>query len=245
MDGRAEFREASQPCRSDKQSQFLDINPKPSLSEHTLFWFTRDRAKHSHHHLLSFGCFFVLFFGFFSFSQNLSRLCANAHTFLSWHLWRWALWPRHLQGARLLLALPVFLALGLWPQGLTSLAPSTTFSVGTPSGGRLWQVVYLSQGYWQRSWYRWNSSVWAQMSACAADASSPAVSHLPEASSSPLLPLPRPPPLSLRSPSSHVAEDELKPGQAERSDRSAPLEAFQLLGTQPRLVFLPQFRHTG
>ena len=157
MDGRAEFREASQPCRTDKKP-VLDINPKPSLSEHTLFWFTRDRAKYSHHHLLSFGCFFLFFgFFFFSFSQNLSLLCANAHTFLSLDICGVGpCGPVTCREPGCSLPSPAFLALGLWPQGLTVWPPAPLSQRGTSSGARLWQVVYLSQGYWQRS-YRWNS----------------------------------------------------------------------------------------
>ena len=145
MHGRAEFREVTQPCRTDKKP-VLDINPKTSLSEHTLFWFTRDRAKYSHHHLLSFVCFF--FFFSLSLSQNLSLICAICGV--------GPCGPVTCREPGCSLPSPAFLALGLWPQGLTVWPRAPLSQRGTSSGARLWQVVYLSQGYWQRS-YRWNS----------------------------------------------------------------------------------------
>ena len=124
-DGKAESREATQPCRTERQ-EVQDINPNPH-SPNTPDFDTKDRAKLSHHHLLSFAVFFFL-----SFSQNLCPLmCQRSHTSPPWHLWHWP--PGLLSPARCQAASfpsPAFLALGLRPQGLRVWPPSTTFSAG-------------------------------------------------------------------------------------------------------------------
>lgn len=221
MDGRAEFREASQPCRTDKKP-VLDINPKPSLSEHTLFWFTRDRAKYSHHHLLSFGCFFSVFWFFFFFflTEPLPSLCQRSHLSLSWHLWRWALWPRHLQGARLLLALPRLPRPGSLTAGADSLAPSTTFSAGhflrrAALASCLSLTRILTEIVSVELYLSGHRCLPARQTPHL-----PAVSHLPEASSSSPPPPPGPP-LSSGAPPPMLPKMSLNPvRQSEGPQRS-------------------------
>ena len=152
MDGRAEFREVTQPCRTDKKP-VLDINPKTSLSEPTLFWFRRDRAKYSHHHLRAFGCIF--YFLFFFLTEPPPSLCQRSHLSLSASA---ALGPAAPSPARSPAAPCPPPPSSPWvsDRRADGLAPAPLSQRGTSSGARLRQVVYLSQGYWQRS-YRWNS----------------------------------------------------------------------------------------
>lgn len=239
MHGRAEFREVTQSCRTDKKP-VLDINPKTSLSEHTLFWFTRDRAKYSHHHLLSFGCFFFLFF--LSFSQNLSLLYANAHTFLSLDICGVGPCGPSPAGSPAAPCPPPPSSPWVSDRRGWQSGPQHHFLSGALPPARGSGKLFISHKDTDRDRIGGTLSVWAQMSASAADASSPCC--VSPSRSLFFLPSSSPSPSSLlRSPSSHVAEDELKPGQAERGTAALHSKPFSCWGTQPRLVFLSQFRY--
>ena len=236
MHGRAEFREVTQPCRTDKKP-VLDINPKTSLSEHTLFWFTRDRAKYSHHHLLSFGCFFFFFFLFLS--HRTSPFSVPTLTPFSL-LTSVALGPVAPSPAGSPAApcppppsSPWVSDRRGWQSG-----PEHHFLSGALPPARGSGKLFISHKDTDRDRIGGTLSVWAQMSASAADASSPCC-VLPSRSLF-FLPYSSPSPSSLlRSPSSHFAKDELKPGQAERGTAALHSKPFSCWGTQPRLVLAP------
>lgn len=222
MDGRAELK-ASQPCRTDKKP-VLDINPKPSLRTH-LFWFTRDRAKYSHHHLLLW-LFLFCFLGFF-LSHRTSPVSVPTLTPFSL-LTSVALGPVAPSPAGPGCSLPSPPS-SPWVsdrRGWQSGPQHHFLSRALPPAGGSWQVVYLSQGYWQRS-YRWNS-ICLGTDVCLRQTSSPCCVS-PSRSLFFLLLLPRPSSV-LRSPSSHVAEDELKPGQAERGTTQRSTRSLSAAG---------------
>lgn len=220
--------EASQPCRSDKKP-VLDINPKP-CSQNTPYFDSQDRAKYSHH-LLSFGCFCFVFWVFFLSHRTSPSLCQRSHLSLLTS----GVGPcgRHLQGARLPLALPRLPRPGSLTAGADSLAPSTTFSAGHFLR-RAALASCLSHKDTDRDRIGGTLSVWAQMHVPARQTPHlPAVSHLPEASSSSPPPPPGPP-LASGAPPPMLPKMSLNPVR-QSEGRSAPLEAFQLLGDTARL----------